>query len=116
MLFRSDLADGAGIALELVRNPDILAEVCRNKGDRVVVGFAAESHDVIEAARRKLARKGCDLLVANDVSRAGAGFESDRNAVAFVWPSGEIEELPLLAKSEVAGHLLDRVEKLRRRG
>ena len=79
----------------------------------MVVGFAAESHDVVEAARRKLRRKGCDLIVANDVSRSDAGFESDRNAVWFVWPGGDVEELPLLPKEEVARRLLDRVEKLR---
>jgi len=57
---KEDLAEGAGIALELVRNPDILAELCREKGSRVIVGFAAESEDVIPAAQRKIARKGCD--------------------------------------------------------
>ena len=67
---KEDLAEGAGLTLALVRTPDILAEVCRQKGDRVVVGFAAESHDVLAAARRKLERKGCDLIVANDISRA----------------------------------------------
>lgn len=107
------LAEGVGLALELVRSPDILEEIGRDKGDRIVVGFAAESHDLLEAARRKLARKGCDLLVANDVSREGAGFEADTNAVAFVWPGGEAEELPLLPKSEVAAQLWDRIEKLR---
>jgi phosphopantothenoylcysteine decarboxylase/phosphopantothenate--cysteine ligase len=79
----------------------------------VVVGFAAESHDVLEAARRKIARKGCDLLVANDVSRSDAGFDVDTNAVHFVYPDGEVEDLPLLGKDEVAGHLLDRIAKLR---
>ena len=113
---KEDLPDGAGLTLELERTPDILAEVCRRKGSRVVVGFAAESHDVVDAARRKLARKGCDLLVANDVSRAGSGFDSDDNAVVFVWPGGEIEELPALPKAEVAAQLLDRVEKLRGEG
>jgi phosphopantothenoylcysteine decarboxylase/phosphopantothenate--cysteine ligase len=109
---KEDLGEGAGITLELVPNPDILAEVCRADGARVVVGFAAESHDVIPAAKRKIARKGCDLLVANDVSRSDAGFDVDTNAVIFVFPDGEVEELPLLAKSEVAGQLLDRVAKL----
>ena len=113
-LKKEDLPEGAGLTLELERNPDILAEICREKGPRVVVGFAAESHDVVEAARRKLARKGCDLLVANDVSRDGSGFDADSNTVVFVWPSGEIEELPSLPKAEVAAQLLDRVEKLRR--
>jgi phosphopantothenoylcysteine decarboxylase/phosphopantothenate--cysteine ligase len=110
---KEDLPDGAGIALELVRNPDILAEVCRQKGDRLVVGFAAESHDVIASARRKLARKGCDLMVANDISQEGSGFDADQNAVSFVWPGGEVENLPPLAKSEVATRLLDRVRALR---
>jgi phosphopantothenoylcysteine decarboxylase/phosphopantothenate--cysteine ligase len=116
---KEDLPDGAGLSLELVRNPDILAEVAA-RGDgpepgrrRVVVGFAAESHDVVEAARRKLARKRCDLIVANDVSRQGAGFDSDTNAVWFVWPGGDVEELPLQSKRDVAASLLDRVEKLR---
>jgi phosphopantothenoylcysteine decarboxylase/phosphopantothenate--cysteine ligase len=112
-LRKEDLPEGAGLALELVRNPDILAEICRDKGRRVVVGFAAESGDPVESARRKLARKGCDLLVANDVSAPDAGFDGDRNTVAFVWPGGEVERLPSLPKAAVAGHLLDRIEKLR---
>jgi phosphopantothenoylcysteine decarboxylase/phosphopantothenate--cysteine ligase len=107
------LAPEAGLSLSLVRNPDILAEVAAAGGGRIVVGFAAESADVVEAARRKLERKRCDLIVANDVSRAGSGFDADTNAVWFVWPGGEVEELPLLAKREVAARLLDRVEKLR---
>lgn len=111
---KEELDPGAGLQLELVANPDILAEISRERGARVVVGFAAESHDVLEAARRKLARKGCDLLVANDVSRADAGFDSDRNAVWFLSPDGQVEELPLLPKPEVAARLLDRVEKLLR--
>jgi phosphopantothenoylcysteine decarboxylase/phosphopantothenate--cysteine ligase len=116
---KEDLPEDAGLTLELVRNPDILAEVAAlgggpRPGDRrVVVGFAAESHEVVEAARRKLARKGCDLIVANDVSREGAGFDTDTNAVWFVWPGGDVEELPLQSKRDVAGCLLDRVEKLR---
>ena len=110
---KEDLGEGAGMTLELVRNPDILAEVSRRKGDRVVVGFAAESHDVIASARRKLERKGCDLVVANDISQEGAGFDADTNAVSFVWPGGEVESLPPLPKSEVASRLLDRVRALR---
>jgi phosphopantothenoylcysteine decarboxylase/phosphopantothenate--cysteine ligase len=109
---KEDLAEGAGIALELVRNPDILAELCQEKGARVIVGFAAESEDVIESARRKIARKGCDLLVANDVSAADSGFDVDRNTVSFVWPGGDVESLPPLGKDEVADHLLDRIAKL----
>lgn len=109
---KEDLPEGAGLELALVRNPDILAEIAREGGDRIVVGFAAESRDLIAAARRKLARKGCDLLVANDVSRSDAGFESDRNAVALLTPDGDVEELPLLDKREVAARIWDRIEKL----
>jgi phosphopantothenoylcysteine decarboxylase/phosphopantothenate--cysteine ligase len=111
------LGEGASLHLELVPTPDILAEVCRlskaEGGRRVVVGFAAESHDVVAAARRKIVRKGCDLLVANDISRLDAGFDVETNAVHFVSPDGEVEELPLLGKDEVAAHLLDRIAKLR---
>lgn len=110
---KEDLREGEGMTLELVRTPDILAEISARKGDRTVVGFAAESQDIIGAAQRKLARKGCDLLVANDISRSDAGFEVDENAVLFVWPSGEVEELPLLPKQGVAAQLFDRIEKLR---
>ena len=110
---KQDLPPRAGMTLKLVRTPDILAEICRDKGERVVVGFAAESWDLVETARRKLQRKGCDLLVANDISRQGSGFDSDSNSVVFVWPGGEVEEIPTLPKREVAAQLLDRVEKLR---
>ena len=113
---KETLDPDAGIQLNLIPNPDILADVCAqvaaSEGRQVVVGFAAESHDVIPSAQRKLARKGCDFIVANDVSRGDAGFNVDENAVTFVWPGGEIEELALLPKSQVAAELLDRVEKL----
>jgi len=114
---KEELAEGAAPVIELVRNPDILAEIsAQPRGGRVIVGFAAEDHDVLEAARRKLARKACDLIVANDVSREGSGFEGDCNAVTFVLPGGEAEELPLLSKTEVAARLWDRIEKLRGAG
>lgn len=110
---KESLGEGGRMTLELVQNPDILQEISARKGNRTVVGFAAESHDVAAAAQRKLARKGCDLIVANDISRPDSGFEVDENAVLFVWPSGEIEELSLLPKSGVAAELFDRIEKLR---
>jgi phosphopantothenoylcysteine decarboxylase/phosphopantothenate--cysteine ligase len=110
---KEELGDAAAPTIALVPNPDILAEIsARPRDGRVIVGFAAEDHEVVEAARRKLRRKGCDLIVANDVSREGAGFDADRNAVHFVWPGGEVEELPLLPKAEVAASLWDRIEKL----
>ncbi len=113
---KEDLEPDAGLRLELVRNPDILAEIAAPGGERarrVVVGFAAESHDVIGASERKLARKGCDLLVANDISRRDAGFETDTNAVILLEPGAGPEELPLLPKGEVAARILDRVDKIR---
>lgn len=110
---KEDLPDDAGLSIELVRNPDILAEISREKGTRIVVGFAAESHDVLAAARRKIQRKGCDLIVANDVSAPDSGFDVDINTVSFVWPNGATESLPPLPKAEVAARLLDRVRALR---
>ena len=111
---KESLPEG-GLVVELVRNPDILAEVAQAPGRerRIVIGFAAASEEVVAAARRKLERKGCDGIVANDVSRGDAGFEVDTNAVTFVWPAGDVEPLPLLSKREVAERLLDRIEKLR---
>ena len=109
---KEGLEDQSSLMLRLVTTPDILREVCENKGDRIVVGFAAESRDVVEAARQKIRRKGCDLLVANDISRDDAGFDVDTNAVLLVTPDGEVEETALLSKREIAGQVLDRVEKI----
>ena len=110
---KEDLPEGEGLLLRLERTPDILSELCREKGDRVVVGFAAESQDVVAAAQRKLLRKGCDFIVANDISRSDAGFDVDTNQVYVIWPGGDVEELPFLTKRDVAAELLDRIEKLR---
>jgi phosphopantothenoylcysteine decarboxylase/phosphopantothenate--cysteine ligase len=110
---KASLESQDGITLRLVTNPDILAEVCAQKGDRLVVGFAAESEDVVQSALRKIKQKGCDLLVANDISRADAGFNVDTNSVHLLTPDGEIEEIPLSSKREVAAQILDRVQKLR---
>jgi phosphopantothenoylcysteine decarboxylase / phosphopantothenate---cysteine ligase len=113
---KENLGEDAGLTIALVPNPDILAEVgaAGDRGRRLVVGFAAESRDLVAAARRKLERKRCDLIVANDISQQHVGFDGDTNAVTFVWPGGETEELPLLSKREVAERLLDRVETLRK--
>jgi phosphopantothenoylcysteine decarboxylase/phosphopantothenate--cysteine ligase len=110
---KESLESESGITLRLVTNPDILAEVCAQKGDRIVVGFAAESENVVQAGLRKLQKKGCDLLVANDISREDAGFNVDTNAVYILSPDGEVEEIPLSSKREIASQVLDRVEKLR---
>jgi phosphopantothenoylcysteine decarboxylase/phosphopantothenate--cysteine ligase len=114
-LRKEELAEGAGLALELVRNPDILAEICRDKGRRVVVGFAAEHGDPVESARRKLVRKGCDLIVANDVSAPGVGFDHDTNAVTIFSSGGEVRNVPLAEKATIARAVLDEVVACRHR-
>ena len=104
------------LTLALVKNPDILAEVVKARGTRTVVGFAAETNDLLENARGKLARKGCDLIVANDVSRKDIGFDADRNEVLIVGPRPEdVRELAFAEKAEIAARILDRVLEVRRR-
>jgi phosphopantothenoylcysteine decarboxylase / phosphopantothenate---cysteine ligase len=103
----------ATTTLELERTKDILAALGRRKARRVVVGFAAETHDVLAEARRKLLAKGADLIVANDVTAPGAGFGSDTNVVHLVDATGA-KALPLLAKDEVATQILDWVRDRRR--
>ncbi|HYL80789.1 MAG TPA: bifunctional phosphopantothenoylcysteine decarboxylase/phosphopantothenate--cysteine ligase CoaBC [Candidatus Acidoferrum sp.] len=92
--------------------PDILAEVGKRKGTRIVVGFAAETDDLVANARKKLQRKHVDLMVANDVRQPGAGFDTDTNVVKILDAEGGVEDLPLLSKHEVAERILDRVVKL----
>ena len=98
--------DAPSLTLELVRTPDILAEV---KGDFIKVGFAAESEDVVENAKLKLQKKQLDLIVANDITDADSGFDSDTNKVTLIDRDGKVESLPLLEKREVADKILDRV-------
>jgi len=101
------------ILLELEPTPDILAEVVRRKTKQIVVGFAAETENVLDNARKKLAAKSLDAIVANDVSREGVGFDSERNAVTIISQS-EIVEVPETSKAEVAHRVLDQVVKLRK--
>ena len=90
--------------------PDILAGLAARRGaGQLLVGFAAETHDAIERGRRKLARKGVDLLVVNDVSAPGAGFDHDTNAVVILGSDGSTAEIPLTSKDAVANAVLDRV-------
>lgn len=98
------------VTLEPTR--DILAEVGKRKGTRIVVGFAAETDDLVANARKKLQQKRVDLMVANDVRQAGAGFDTDTNVVKILDAEGGVDELPLLSKHEVAERILDRVVKL----
>jgi phosphopantothenoylcysteine decarboxylase/phosphopantothenate--cysteine ligase len=101
------------ISLELVPNPDILAEVAARRTGAFVVGFAAETHEVAANARQKLASKGIDLLVANDVSQQGIGFDADDNQVLLLDRWGGERALPRMPKSAVADAILSHVVGLR---
>ena len=106
--------EGESLTLELVRNPDILADLGLKKRDCVtLVGFAAETRDLEENARKKLAGKNLDLLVANDVTMPGAGFGSDTNIVKLYFAGGETRSLPLMDKTDVAHSILDAVLQIR---
>lgn len=96
------------MTVELQRNPDILAELGQKKGSRILVGFAAETQELLKHAREKLANKNLDMIVANDVTQEGAGFDGDTNIVRFLTADGNVEELPQMTKQEVAEILLDR--------
>ena len=98
--------------LELVPTPDILAELGQMKGDRVLVGFAAETEDVETAGRTKLVAKGLDLLVANEVGREGTGFGAESNHAAILSRTGDDEPLREWTKAELAAALCDRLTKL----
>lgn len=102
------------ISLELEPTSDILAEVARLKKSQIIVGFAAETQNALENARKKLASKALDAIVVNDVSREGVGFDSDRNAVTII-AHDEIVEVPETSKWEVAQRVLDQVVRLRKR-
>ena len=105
--------EGDTLTLVLKKTPDVLADLgSRRTGDRpLLVGFAAETEDVVARAAAKRERKRVDLIVANDVSRSDAGFEVETNAVTIVGPDGA-EPLPLQSKARVAAEVLDRVERL----
>ncbi len=100
--------DSETMMVELQRNPDILAELGRQKGSRILIGFAAETQELLKHAREKLENKNLDMIVANDVMQEGAGFDGDTNIVRFLTADGKVEELPQMTKQEVAEVLLDR--------
>ncbi len=102
----------AALHLELEPTPDILGELGKRKQGQVLVGFAAETDDLVANARDKMAKKNLDLVVANDVGAPGAGFEVETNRVTLVDRAGGAEALPLLPKRDVAERVLDRVVAL----
>ncbi len=101
------------LTLELEPTPDILADVAREKGARILVGFAAETDRMVENAREKLARKGVDMVVANDVTAEGAGFDLDTNIISIFHRDGRQVDLPKLSKWDAANRVLDEVLRLR---
>jgi phosphopantothenoylcysteine decarboxylase/phosphopantothenate--cysteine ligase len=103
----------ASLTVQLEQTKDILAEVAKIKGERLVVGFAAETDHVAENARKKLTAKNADLIVANDVTAEGAGFDLDTNVVTLFARDGRDLPLPRLTKSEAAQRILDEVVRLR---
>jgi len=102
------------MSLELEPTNDILAELAGKKTNQLIIGFAAETENVLENARKKLAKKSLDAMVVNDVSREGVGFDSDRNAVTIL-TQDEVVDVPETTKWEVAQRVLDAVVKLRGR-
>jgi phosphopantothenoylcysteine decarboxylase / phosphopantothenate---cysteine ligase len=103
----------ARLSLELDPTPDILSEVGQKKGDRILVGFAAETQNLLEESRRKLLSKNCDMLVGNLVNQDGTGFESDQNDVEIVTRSGRAVHAGPASKGEIAERILDEIAMLR---
>jgi phosphopantothenoylcysteine decarboxylase/phosphopantothenate--cysteine ligase len=103
------------MTLALTKTPDILSEVSQSRHDGLlVVGFAAETNDVVEYGRSKMQKKGLDLVVANDITKEGAGFNTDTNIATIITPDGHTE-LPLMSKRELAERILDAVLSLRKK-
>ncbi len=98
------------MTIELEKNPDILAELGKNKDTQILIGFAAETENLLAHATEKLRKKNLDMIVANDVTVSGAGFDVDTNIVRFLHPDGLVEELDKMTKHQVAEQLLDRVK------
>jgi len=100
------------LSLDLERTVDILEELGKRKGDRILVGFAAETENLVSHAKKKLTGKNLDLIVVNDVTKPGAGFAADTNQVKILYATGEAKDLPLISKEEVSQQILDDVVKL----
>lgn len=98
--------------LDLERTTDILASLSAQRTTQLMVGFAAETHDLIAHAKEKLTAKGLDLIVANDVTVEGAGFGSDQNSATLIDRQGIVTELPLMPKRTLADAILNRAHEL----
>jgi phosphopantothenoylcysteine decarboxylase/phosphopantothenate--cysteine ligase len=104
--------EGSGIVLDLEKTSDILSELGKKKGKRILVGFAAETENLLANATEKLKKKNLDMIVANDISRSDVGFGAEDNQVTLVLQDGTSESLPKMGKDEVADVLLDRILSL----
>lgn len=101
------------LTLELTKNPDIAKELGKIKGNRLLVGFSAETGDLEENAKGKLAAKNLDMIVANDVTQEGAGFGTDTNIVRMFFKDGTSRQLPIMSKKSVANEILDEIKRIR---
>lgn len=104
------------LTIELVKNPDILYELGKIKGDKILVGFAMETQNLIENAKEKVLKKNLDFIVANDLFTEGAGFATDTNIVKIIDRGGNIESVPKMSKHQLADLILDRVMYLQQLG
>jgi phosphopantothenoylcysteine decarboxylase/phosphopantothenate--cysteine ligase len=111
-MFRKIKKGKKRLSLDLVHNPDILAGIGRMKGNRIVVGFAVETDNEEENARKKIRDKNLDMIILNNPVEQGAGFATDTNKVTILQPKKKAAKLPLLSKSEVATHLIDEIIKI----
>lgn len=102
------------LSLRLKKNPDILYTLGQKKGDKILVGFAMETENLIANAFKKVQKKNLDLIIANDLKTEGAGFAGDTNIVKIIDRNGEIEELPLMSKSALSNKILDRIVDIKR--
>lgn len=98
---------GDNLTIELIKNPDIAKELGKVKGNRVLVGFSAETNDLVNNACEKLAAKNLDLIIANDVTQEGAGFGTDTNIIKIIKRNGDIIDLPIMSKAQAGDKILD---------
>lgn len=108
-------ADRETLQLELVRNPDILSIAAQNRRQgQLIIGFAAETQNVKEYAKEKLEKKGLDMVIANDITQPGSGFDTETNIASIIFPDGRASiDLPLMSKPDLANRILDEIAKLR---
>jgi phosphopantothenoylcysteine decarboxylase/phosphopantothenate--cysteine ligase len=104
--------DKKTLFLELERNPDIIADIGKNKGNRVLIGFAMETQNLLANAAEKLKEKNMDLIVANDLKEEGAGFRTDTNIITIIDRTGKSESFGKMTKIDAAGEILNRVKKI----